>query len=237
MNFNALTVFVLANNETDLLRVTVDEIKKACNRSDLAKITVVVKNNQCKSFFETQKIMETDSAVELYVQKAPTAELCLAELAPMVTTSHFVIMAADLEMSPASLTAFIKKAKQHPNRIVCAAKWLKGSSVNGYGFLHACCSKTMNRIISILFNKKVYDPFSIFQIYPIELYKKMDFSNPETLLYEYTLKPLSMGEEYEEIPTVYNKRKSGKSNFKLPTLIRVATKFLYTGFKIRFNLR
>ena len=29
----------------------------------------------------------------------------------------------------------------------------------------------MNRFISILFQKKVYDPFSIYQIYPIEIYK------------------------------------------------------------------
>ncbi len=237
MNFNALTVFLLANNETDLLRLTIEEIKKACNQSDLAKITVVAKNNQCQSFFETKKIMETDSLVDLYVQKAPSAELCLAELGPLVTTSHFVIMAADMEMSPASLTTFIEKAKKHPNRIVCAAKWLKGSSVNGYSFLYGFCCKIMNRFISVIFSKKVYDPFSIFQIYPIELYNKMGFRNPETFLYEYTLKPLSMGEEYEEIPTVCVKRKSGKSNFKLPTLIKVGTKFLYTGLKIRFNLR
>ena len=237
MDFNALTVFVLANNETDLLRMTIDEIKKACEPSDLAKITVVAKNDRCPSYCEAKEIIKTDPVVELYVQKATTAELCLAELGPMAETSHFVIMAADLEMSPASLTTFVEKAKQHPNRIVCAAKWLKGSTVNGYGFLHGCCSKTMNRVISILFNKKVYDPFSIFQIYPTQLYKKMGFNNPQTFLYEYTLKPLSMGEEYEEIPTVYTKRKSGKSNFKLPTLIRVATKFIYTGFRIRFNSR
>lgn len=237
MDFNALTVFLLANNETDLLRLTVDEIKNNCNQADLAQITVVAKNNKCQSYFETIKIMETDPIVDLYVQKAPNAELCLAELGPLATTSHFVIMAADMEMSPASIATFIEKSKHHPNRIICAAKWLKGSSVNGYSFFYAFCSKIMNRIISIVFNKKVYDPFSIFQIYPVEIYKKMGFNNPDTFLYEYTLKPLSLGEEYEEIPTVCVRRKSGKSNFKLPTLIKVGTKFLYTGFKIRFNLR
>lgn len=236
MEFNALTVFVLANNETDLLRLTISEIKKACKPQDLKKIVVVAKNDKCPSYFETQKIMETDSAVELYVQKAPSAQLCLAELGPMTETSHFVIMASDMEMSPASLRVFVEKAKAHPNRIICAAKWLKESRVNGYGFLHAACSKTMNRVISILFGKKVYDPFSIFQIYPVALYKKMNFDNPETFLYEYTLKPLSQGEEYEEVPTVYVKRESGKSNFRLPTLVKVATRFLYTGFKIRFKL-
>lgn len=237
MKFNGLTVFVLANNETDLMVTTINSIKSFCAPNDLNRIVIVAKSRNCLSYVVADKLFSSDPDVELYVQKASTAQLCLAELPDMVTSSHFVIMAADMEMSPANLPVFISGAKNNPNRIICAAKWMKESTIIGYGTLHAFCSKTMNRIISILFNKKVYDPFSIYQIYPLELYKKMNFDNPKNFLYEYTLKPLRAGAEYEEIPTVFIKRKEGKSNFNLFTLIHVGAKFLATGFRIRFNLQ
>lgn len=237
MNFNGLTVFVLANNETDLLVTTINSIKSFCVPNDLHRIVIVAKNRNCLSYTVADELSCSDPVVELYVQQAPTAQLCLAELPGLVTSSHFVIMAADMEMSPANLPVFISSAKKHPDRIICAAKWMKGSTVIGYGMLHAFCSKTMNKIISIILNKKVYDPFSIYQIYPVDLYKKMNFENPKNFLYEYTLKPLSEGFEYEEVPTVYKKRKEGKTNFNLLTLIFVGAKFLATGFRIRFKLQ
>lgn len=235
MNFTSLTVFVLAYTETDLLRETVSAIKNNCDEKDLQKIIIVAKNSSCPSYFTAQDLTKCDNRVELYVQKAPTAQLCLAELPPLAESSHFVIMAADMEMNPDSLKTFISKAKQHPNRIICAAKWLPESTVIGYGRLHGLCTKTMNRFISFLFNQKVYDPFSIYQIYPTELYYKMNFNDPARFLYEYTLKPLSMGEEYEEIPTVYNKRATGKSSFSFLTLCSVAIRFMFTGIRIRFK--
>lgn len=236
MNFTALTVFVLANKETDLLRQTVSDIKSNCNDDDLEKITIVAKSETCASYAIARELMQSDSKIDIYVQKAPSAQLCVAELPPMVKTSHFVIMVADNEMDARDLSTFIKKAKQHPQRIICAAKWMPESTVIGYGAFHAFCSKTMNRIITVLFNQKVYDPFSIYQIYPIEIYKKLNFDNPEAFLYEYTLKPLHAGEEYEEIPTVYQSRECGKTSFNFRTLCSVAIRFILTGIRIRFDL-
>lgn len=236
MNFTALTVFVLANKETDLLRQTISDIKSNCNDDDLEKITIVAKSETCASYAVAQELMQSDSKIDIYVQKAPSAQLCVAELPPMVKTSHFVIMVADNEMDARDLSTFINKAKQHPQRIICAAKWMPESTVIGYGAFHAFCSKTMNRIITVLFNQKVYDPFSIYQIYPVEIYKKLNFDNPEVFLYEYTLKPLYAGEEYEEIPTVYQSRKSGKTSFNFRTLCSIAIRFILTGIRIRFNL-
>ncbi|MBO5410413.1 MAG: hypothetical protein J6A60_04060 [Clostridia bacterium] len=234
MKFDSLTVFVLASNETHLLRATVNSIKTNCG-NDLERIVIVAKNSTCPSYTEAIAICEEEAKAELYVQKAPTAQLCLAELPALAESSHFVIMAADMEMNPSDLAVFIKKAKEHPCRIICAAKWMPGSTVTGYGFFHAFCSKAMNRFISILFGKKVYDPFSIYQIYPVSLYRKMNFDSPGKFLYEYTLKPLSLGEEYEEISTVYNKRNEGKSNFNFATLVSVGSKFVLTGLKIKFK--
>ncbi len=235
--FNSVTVFVLASNETDSLRSTVAQIRKNCCDKDLEKIVIVLKSDTCPSYFETKKLLEesNDGKIELYVQKAPNAMLCLAELPPLAESSHFVIMAADMEMDPNSIKDFVSKAKKYPSRIICAAKWLKGSSVEGYGFIHEIGSRTMNAFISVLFNKKVRDPFSIFQIYPTEIYRKMKFDDPSAFLYEYTLKPLRLGVEYEEVPTVYQKRTDGKSNFNIAVILKVAVNFCLTAVRIRFT--
>lgn len=233
--FNSVTVFVLASNEVVSLRETVNKIKENCDDEDLEKIVIVLKSETCPSFAEAEKLSAENSKVELYIQKAPTAALCLAELPALAESSHFIIMASDLEMDPDSIKDFIPLAKKHPASIICAAKWLKGSTVEGYGLLHEICSRTMNLFISFLFAKNIKDPFSVFQIYPVSVYRKMKFINPSAFLYEYTLKPLRLGVEYIEIPTVYKKRREEKSNFNIATLVDVAVRFCLTALKIRFT--
>lgn len=233
--FKSVTVFVLASNEVVSLRKTINRIKENCRDDDLEKIIIVLKSETCPSFFEAEKLIAENSKVELYIQKAPTAALCLAELPPMAESSHFVIMAADMEMNPDNIKDFVEIAKCRPESIICAAKWLKESTVEGYGLVHELCSRTMNSFISLLFNKKIKDPFSVFQIYPVSVYKKMNFNNPSAFLYEYTLKPLRLGVEYKEIPTIYRKRHEEKSNFNIFTLVNVAVCFCLTALRIRFT--
>lgn len=232
--FVDVTVFVMASNETDILRETVSGIRENCSDADLDKIVIVAKNDSCPAYYEAQKIItESDGKILLYVQKAPNVVLCIAELPPLAEGSHFVIMAGDMEMHPDSISDFVAQAKLHPERIICAAKWLSDSCVEGYGFFHSLCSKAMNKFISILFNADVKDPFSIYQIYPVSVYRKMNFRKDENFLFEYTLKPLHYGCEYSEVPTVYKKRSQGKSNFDILTLFKVGAKFCCTAIKIK----
>ncbi len=235
--FKSVTVFVLASKETTLLRNTVNSILESNDIEDIEKIVIVLKSNDCPAFYEAEKILDgaENKKIEMYVQKAPDAVLCIAELPPLVKSTHFVIMAADMEMDPLSVKDFIARAKENPRAIICAAKWLKGSTVEGYGKLHELCSRTMNMFISVLFNKNVKDPFSLFQIYPTEIYHRMNFDIPGNFLYEYTLKPLKAGVEYSEIPTVYKKRTEGTSNFDIFMLIKVAVRFCLTAIRIRFT--
>lgn len=233
--FDSVTIFVLASNEIVSLKKTIEKIKENCKEQELDKIIIVLKSETCPSFSVAQELVGENSKVELYIQKAATAAECLAELPPMAESSHFIIMASDLEMNPDNIKEFIAGAKKHPGRIICAAKWLDGSVINGYGKVHGFCSRAMNTFISLLYKKDIKDPFSVYQIYPVSVYRKMNFSDPSAFLYEYTLKPLRMGVEYEEIPTVYNKRKEEKTNFGLITLVKVAVRFCLTAVKIRFT--
>ena len=233
--FDSVTIFVLASNEIVSLKKTIEKIKENCNEQELNKIIIVLKSETCPSFCSAQELASENSEVELYIQKAATVAECLAELPPMAESSHFIIMASDLEMDPDNIKEFIARAKKNPSRIICAAKWLDGSVINGYGKVHEFFSRAMNSFISFLYQKKIKDPFSVYQIYPVSVYRKMNFSDPSAFLYEYTLKPMRTGVEYEEIPTVYNKRKEEKTNFGIITLVKVAVRFCLTAVKIRFT--
>lgn len=235
--FQSVTIFVLATNETELLKETVDRLISTCSDEDLEKIVIVLKDEHCPSCNAAKEIIKTynSTKIEIYFQKSSTVELCISELPKLVKSTHFIIMVADMEMDSSNISTFISRAKKHPKRIICAAKWLKDSTVEGYGLFHELGSRLMNSFISVLFLKNVKDPFSIYQIYPTSVYRRMNFNNDSKFAYEYTIKPLRNDVEYEEISTVYKKRSEGKSNFNYIKLFQTAISFCFTAIRIRFS--
>lgn len=235
-SFDSLTVFVLASNETDALKETVYRIKNLQYIDDISKIIIVAKNTLCPAYSEAKKLEATlGDLIELYVQKSDSFALCMAEMPLLVNSSHFVIVASDGEMEIENIDVFISKAKKHPERIICAAKWHKDSVVEGYAAFNKFGSRLLNTFISVLFNKNIKDSFSLFQIYPISVYHKLNFNNPKTFGYEYTVKALRNGIEYEEIPTFYKKRTDGKTNFTYLKLFKIAVVYCLIAVKVRFE--
>ena len=233
--FESLTIFILASNETASLNNTISKIKKLQCFKDVCRVVIVIKDAECPAYSEAEKIIaESGSKFEMYIQKSGSLELCIAELPPLVKSTHFVITVADGEMKIENIDTFVSKVVQHPERIICAAKWHKDSTVTGYGHFNAFGSRCINLFISVLFRKKVTDPFSIYQIFPISVYKRLKYKETWSFCYEYTLKPLRCGIEYEEIPTVYRKRTDGKTNFNYINLFRSAFLFCLVALKIRF---
>lgn len=235
--FSSLTVFVMATNETDSLRETILKIRENCGSSDLKKIVIVVRNEDCASYYEAKKLIaeSADNKIDVYVQKSQDSVRCVYEFPFLAEGSHFVIMGADLEMDPENIKDFVAEAKKSPETIICASKWMRDSVVEGYGTFHEWGSRLMNTFVAFLFNAKEKDIFSLYQIYPVSVYKKMNFSNPATFVYEYTLKPLRTGIEYKEIPTVYKKRSEGKSTVNIPFMFKLALNFCITALRIRFT--
>lgn len=233
--FKSVTIFILATNETESLRKTISNIISLSCYDDIEEIVIVVKNETCPACFEMKNIISENPGLKLltYVQKSECVEKCLAEIPLLVKSSHFIIMVADGEMDPGNIDTFVAKAKKQPERIICASKWHKDSVVKGYGCFKEFASRAMNTFIGILFQLKVTDPFSIYQIYPLSVYNRLRFDNPKTFVYEYTVKALRNDVEYEEIPTVYNKRSAGKSHFRYGKLFQTAIFFCITAIRIR----
>lgn len=234
--FTSVTVFMVATNETLALRESINIIRKTCNDDDIEKIVVVLKDSDSPSYRETQKIIEetNDGKIDFHLQSEPIIDT-LSKLPLTVKGSHFMFMASDLETDPNNVKDFIERAKRHPQRIICAAKWLKESEVQGYDFLHELGSRAINNFVRYLYRLDVREPFSFYQIYPKSVYDGLTFSDPKKFLYEYSLLPLKLGVEYEEIPTVCKSRKDGKSNYNYLFYFKMAFEFCWTAVKIRFS--
>ena len=136
--FSSLTVFVMATNETDSLRETILKIRENCGSSDLKKIVIVVRNEDCASYYEAKKLIaeSADNKIDVYVQKSQDSVRCVYEFPFLAEGSHFVIMGADLEMDPENIKDFVAEAKKSPETIICASKWMRDSVVEGYGTFH-----------------------------------------------------------------------------------------------------
>lgn len=234
--FEKLTVFLLASNETDELRKTFNGILESCKYDDIEKIVFFLKSADCPSAFVAQKIIEEKifDKVEIAVQKSSNPSDAFAEIPAYASGSHFVIMASDGEMSTETVRDFITLAKEKPSAIICGAKWHKDSVVENHDLPRAFGSRLADKFAAFLFHRKETDLFSIFQIYPIELYEQMNF-NKKNLLYEYTLKPLRFGTEYIEIPTIYKKNDKRKATATFFQLIVIAVRYCYHVIRIRFS--
>lgn len=234
--FKSLTVILTATNETDSLRRVIDGVFENCSDEDLDKIIVFVKYDDCPSAFEARKIIEEkiSNKIEICVQKSGTIEGTFYEIPPLATSSHFVIMASDGEMDPATLRDFIVIAKQKPESIVCGAKWHKDSVVIGHDFHRTLGSKFVDTFAAVVMGIKATDLFSLFQIYPTDVYRKMNFK-PERALSEFTLKPIKLGVEYIEIPTTYKKEKGRKNNHSTTQLAIMAIKYCGNVLRIKFT--
>ena len=233
--FRSVTVFLLATNEVSSLRDTVAQIFDKCRAEDIERVVIVLKDPACASAAVAAELCKEYEQAEAYVQVVPGLRSLMKELADQATGSHFVIMSSDGEMDVDSLCRLIEKARQKPRAIICAAKWLKGSTVHGYTPAHEICSRCANVAVSLISGVKGKDICSIFQIYPLSVYRETAFSQTHDLYYEWILLPVKNGVEYLEIPTVYNSRTEGRSNSRWAFLFEMGFSYVLNAFRIRFQ--
>ncbi len=230
--FKSLTVIITAANETSSFKRTVEEVIHSDAYDDISQIVLFLKSDTCPSYETAKELTEKYACkkIEIKIQKSAAYYDAFLEIPFMVKGSHFVIMASDGEMDPRTLKEFIFLAKQKPSAIICGSKWHKDSVVENSSFIRTVGSKVLNKFAALILGVKASDIFSIFQIYPLGLYKKIN-SN----IFEYTLLPLRLGVEYIEIPTYYKREEGRKSNFVFPKLLKLALRYIYSIFRVRFT--
>ncbi|MBP3330373.1 MAG: glycosyltransferase [Clostridia bacterium] len=230
--FESLTVIIPASNETQTLTNTVDGVLDSGAYDDISRIVLFLKSENCPSAEVAKELLRTRNCdkMEIVIQKTSTYNDAFKEIPHLVKSSHFLVLVSDGEMDPRTIEELVPIAKEKPESIVCGSKWHKDSVVENAPFIQSLGSKTINRFAALVFGVKATDIFSIFQIYPLELYKKTNAS-----IAEFTLKPLRLGVEYIEIPTIYKREKDRESNFNFSGFLKMGLGYLKCIFRIRFT--
>ena len=230
--FESLTVIIPAANETDTLIETVNGVLQSETYGDISEIILFLKSDRCQSYPVATEIIQKSNSnkIRISIQKTATFDTAFEEIPFLVKSSHFLILVSDGEMDPHTIDALVRIAKEKPESIVCGSKWHKDSVVENSSFIRMLGSKFINKFAAFVFGVKATDIFSIFQIYPLELYKKLNAS-----ISEYTLKPLRTGVEYIEIPTCYKKEEGRKSNLNIKGLLKLALMYISGIFRVRFT--
>lgn len=237
--FHSLTLALLASTEQQSLKETVRQLLACCAAENLAEIIIFLISADCPSAETAAEIMRDRSIpvpVRCCVQQMHGLSAGIFELCHLISSSHFLIIGSDLEMDPRAVPVMIETSKRHPNAIVCASKFQAGARRENYGRLHCLCNRAVNIAVERILNIRGTELISTFQIYPLDLYKRMQFTNPKRTFYEYTIRPLSMGEEYIEVPTNYKRREEGASNFNPRKYIDLGVTFIRTALSERKRL-
>lgn len=237
--FEKLTIIVVATNEQESLKKTIDILMSLCEPDLTEEIVILLISDTCPAAKEADSLLKKDYPIRLTkkVQTLKGLSPCIHEGGNMVRSSHFLIIGSDLEMSPYTVPSLVEESKKHPKAIVCASKFEKSSKRKGYGFFHMLCVKAVNAAIRIILGIKGNELTTTFQIYPKKVFDKMAFDNPDYTFYEYTIKPVYLGIEYMEIPTEYKRRTEGESTFNLIRYFKLAYKFIYSACRLRIRLK
>lgn len=237
-----LTVFITASKEKEELVNTINVVLDGCG-DNLYKAIVVLKDENCPSAAVVDRYISENPSCKVvpYVQKYKSEDNtksflgCFAEIPYICVSSHFIITTADIENSSDTLKRMIDESKNNPDAIVCASRWMKGSTVNNYNKLSEIIVKSFNLFISVLYGKRVTDFSSIFQIFPVKVLNRLKMKQTEEFGFTYTLIPLYAKEKYIEVPAEFIKNKT--SSFGLITLYKVGFGYMYFILKIRFKPR
>ena len=230
--FESLTIIIPASNETDTLKETVSGVLKSGAYDDISRIVLFLKSENCPSAeIANQLIKESNcDKLEIVIQKTNNYQSAFMEIPSLVKSSHFLVLVSDGEMDPRTIEELVPIAKEKPESVVCGSKWHKDSVVENAAFIQTLGSRIINKFAAIVFGVKATDIFSIFQVYPLDLYKKTKAS-----IAEFTLKPLRLGIEYIEIPTYYKREENRKSNFNFWGFFKMGLGYIKSILKIRFT--
>ncbi len=147
-------------------------------------------------------------------------------------SKYVVVTMADLCDPPEVIDEMVKKAEEEDCVLVCGSRYMKGGSQKGgpifKGFLSRCAGLSLHFLAGI----PVHDVTNSFKLYRKSFLagNKIESTGGFELGLELTVKAFLQGEKIGEVPTSWEDRVAGKSNFKLAKWLPKYLKWYFTAF-------
>ena len=208
-------VFLPVIDETFSLEKTIKIIEKDCSKFIVNYLIVVSKSKtKLRSKNIIRKLsLRYKNKIKIIIQKKDYIGGALKSAIENIKSSHFILMASDLETNPKDLIRMINKSEENPKKLITANRWLKKNSFEGYNIFKLILNKIFQLFFSILFSVKLSDLTFAYRIYPSNLIKKLNLKEKKhPILLETMLIPIKLGVKFIEIPSKWKNRIEGKSN-------------------------
>ncbi len=228
----AATIILPVMNETYSLRQTVDIIQNNCANDVKEYIIVICDRTTKESVLVCEEIKkELGEKAVIHVQKMKFIGGAIREAFDLAKGTHIVLMASDLETPPEVVRTMIDLAKENPDWIITASRWIKGGKFYGYDPLKKFLNFIFQRIFSLLYFVALTDMTYAYRIFPTKLVQSIRWEElKHPFLLETIIKPLRLGVKVKEIPAVWKARTEGESQNTF------FGNFVYfrIGFRVRF---
>ena len=227
-------VFLPVIDETFSLKKTINIIEKESS-SFVSRYLIVLSKTKSKS--KSIKIsyrlkLKYKNKIKIIYQKENFIGGAIKIVIEYIKSSHFILMASDLETNPYDVKNLIAKSMKNPDKIIVANRWIKNKSFKGYNFIKLILNKIFQIFFSTLFNVKLSDLTFAYRVYPSKIIKKLILKETKhPILLETALIPIKLGIEFVEIPSKWRSRKEGNTNNNF------FMNFVYilTAFRILFS--
>jgi hypothetical protein len=232
--FVSATIILPVLNETYSLRQTVDIIERTCAQDVGQYIIMACERTKPDSLAICREITEAlGDRCSLHFQNLPFVGGAFRDAFDLVGGSHVVMMSSDLETDPALVQTLIREAKEYPEGVTTASRWIKGGRFEGYNPVKLTANRLFQIMFSLLYGTRLTDLTYAYRIFPTSLVRRIrwvELKHPFFL--ETALKPLRLGIPIREIPAVWKARTEGESvnpfmaNF---TYFRIALRTRFCG--------
>jgi len=214
VRFEFVSVVLPVTDETDSLIKTVDTILADCDK-DIKEFLIVVCERttpQSLAVCESLKV-RLGERVHLIHQTLPYLGGATRDAFDQACGSHVLMMASDLETPPDKVKDFIIEARNHPEKIITASRWIKGGGFEGYDPTKRFFNYLFQRLFALLYRSRLTDMTYGYRIFPRRLIQSIRWEElRHAFLLETLIKPLKLGVEVIEIPTAWKRRTEGASN-------------------------
>jgi hypothetical protein len=233
--FESATIVLPVMNETTSLEETVGIILRDVKDRTKEILIVVCERTTAEAMATVDRLSKRlGGLIRVHSQKLPFLGGAMREAFDLARGSHVVMMASDLETDPNAVTTLIANAEALPSAIVTASRWRAGRGFQGYSKAKLLCNWAFQRFFSLLYGVRLSDMTFAYRIFPTKLVQGIRWEElRHAFLFEALVKPLRLGVQVVEVPSVWKARTEGES--QNTSLLNFA--YFRTGLRTRFASR
>ena len=220
-------------NETYSLRYTVKYLEQSCGGDIKEYLIVICDRTEPESVKVCKELdQEYPNKIKIHKQHLPYLGGALREAFDLVSGTHTLLMASDLETDPHAVPVMIKNIKETKNEIVVATRWKKNGGFYEYNPAKYVLNLFFQKFFSLLYQVKLTDLTYAFRIYNshiLKLFKWDELRHP--FLLECIVKPLRFKFKVSEVGTSWRARTEGESANPFVRNFR----YVLVGIRYRFS--